>query len=64
MIRKYHNHKLQANPWYREEEPHNNHETSGRQKSKLISSLIPIVMIAKLKWTQERKQSFGINQIP
>ena len=26
-IRKYHNHKLQANPWHREEEPHNNHET-------------------------------------
>ena len=31
MIRKYHNHKLQTNPWYREEEPHNNHETSRRQ---------------------------------
>ena len=24
MIRKYHNHKLQTNPWHREEEPHNN----------------------------------------
>ena len=31
MIRKYHNHKLQTNPWHREEEPHNNQETSGRQ---------------------------------
>ena len=31
MIRKYHNHKLQTNLWYREEEPHNNHETPGRQ---------------------------------
>ena len=31
MIRKYHNHKLQTNPWQREEEPHNNHETPGRQ---------------------------------
>ena len=31
MIRKYHNHKLQTNPWHREEEPHNNHETPGRQ---------------------------------
>ena len=31
MIRKYHNHKLQTNPWNREEEPHNNHETQGRQ---------------------------------
>ena len=27
MIRKYHNHKLQTNPWHRDEEPHNN----GRQ---------------------------------
>ena len=31
MIRKYHNHKLLTNPWHREEEPHNNHETPGRQ---------------------------------
>ena len=29
MIRKYH--KLQTNPWYREEEPHNNHETPAAQ---------------------------------
>ena len=33
MIRKYHNHKLQTPPppWHREEEPHSNHETPGRQ---------------------------------
>ena len=31
MIRKYQNHKLQTNPWHREEEPHNNHEAPGRQ---------------------------------
>ena len=31
MIRKYHNHKLQTNPWHRDEEPHNIHETPGRQ---------------------------------
>ena len=31
IIRKYHNHKLQTNVWYRKEEPHNNHETPGRQ---------------------------------
>ena len=30
-IRKYHNHKLQTNPWHPEEEPHNHHETPGRQ---------------------------------
>ena len=27
MIRKYHNHKLQTNPWHNKKEPHNNHET-------------------------------------
>ena len=31
MIRKYHNHKLQINQWHHEEEPHNNHDTQGRQ---------------------------------
>ena len=31
MIRKYHNHKLQTIPWHCEKEPHNNHETPGRQ---------------------------------
>ena len=31
MIRKYHNHKLQTYPGHREEEPHNNQETPGRQ---------------------------------
>ena len=31
MNRKYHNHKLQTNPWHCEEESQNNHETQGRQ---------------------------------
>ena len=31
MVRKYNNQKLQTNPWHREEESHNNHETPGRQ---------------------------------
>ena len=31
MIRKYHNRKLQTNPWHRKEEPHNTHEKPGRQ---------------------------------
>ena len=33
MIRKYHNRKPQTNPWHREEEPHNHHETPGRQSN-------------------------------
>ena len=52
MIRKYHNHKLQTNPWHHEEGPHNNHETPGRQ----TSSLFPIEMIAKLELTQSNAQ--------
>ena len=31
MIRKYHNHKMQTNPWHHEEEPHNNQELPWRQ---------------------------------
>ena len=31
MIKKYHNHKLQTNPRYREDEPHSKHETRRRQ---------------------------------
>ena len=33
MIKKYHNHKLQTNPWHREEEPQNTNsqKTLGRQ---------------------------------
>ena len=51
MIRKYHNYKLQTNPWHREEEPHNNHETPGNL-GKATSFLFPIKMIANLEWTK------------
>ena len=46
------NHKLQINPWHREEEPHNNHETPGRhtkQSNQLSFFLFPIKMIVKLE---------------
>ena len=56
MIRKYHNQKLQTNPWHREEEPHNNHETQGRQTKQSNQLSLPIEMIAKLKWTQSNAQ--------
>ena len=39
MKRKYHNHKLQTNPWHCEEESHNNHETLGRQTKQRKSAL-------------------------
>ena len=51
MIRKYHFHKLQTNPWYREEEPHNNHETPGIQTKQKTSSLLLIKINGKLEWT-------------
>ena len=56
MIRRYHNHKLQTNPWHREEEPHNNHETPGRQTKKSNQLSHPMEMIAKLEWTQSNVQ--------
>ena len=47
----YHNHKLQTNGWHHEEEPHNNHETPGRQQNKATSSLFSIKLIEILEWT-------------
>ena len=52
MIRNFHNHKLQTNPWHRVEEPHNNCKT----QSKATSFLYPVKMIAKLEWTQSNAQ--------
>ena len=40
MIRKYHNQKLQINPWHHKEEPYNNHKTPGRQTKQ--SNQLPI----------------------
>ena len=56
MIRKYHNHKLQTKPWHREEEPHNNHETPGKQTQQSNQLSRPIEMITKLEWTQSNAQ--------
>ena len=41
MIRKYHNHKLQTNPWHGEEEPHDNHKTPGRKTPKSNQHSLP-----------------------
>ena len=41
MIRKYHNHKLQTNPWHGEEEPQNNHETPGRETKQTNQLSLP-----------------------
>ena len=42
MIRKYHNHKLQTSARHREEGPHNNHETPGRQTKQSNQLSLPI----------------------
>ena len=55
-MRKYHNHKLQANPWHREEEQHNNHETHEEKLTKASSPFLPNKMIAKPEWTQSNAQ--------
>ena len=60
MIRKFHNHKLQTGPWLREEEPHNNHETPGRQTKQSNQLSLPnqddckTRMIIKQRTTKHR----------
>ena len=51
MIRKYHNHKPQATPWYREEEPLNHLETPGRQIKQSNQLSTPHQIIATQEWT-------------
>ena len=48
LIRKYHNHKLQTNPWHREEDPHNNHETPGRQTKQ--SNQLSLQVLLLIHW--------------
>ena len=59
MIRKYHNHALQTNPRHREEEPHNNYKTTGRQikqSNRLSLSHQDDWQFAKLERTQSNAQ--------
>ena len=56
MIKIYHNYKLQTNPWHREEEPQNNHETPRRQTKQSNQLSLPLGMIVKLEWTQRNAQ--------
>ena len=64
MIRKYHNHTLQTNPWHREEEPQNiySNNTYVRQYSKATNFLFLFKMIAKLGWTQSNAYKTKINR--
>ena len=48
MIRKYHNNKLQTNSWLHEDEPHSNHEFSGRQTKQSNQPSLLIKLVAKL----------------
>ena len=54
MMRIYHNHTLQTNPWWREEEPQNtnSHKISGRQLKQSDQLSLLVKIIAKLEMTQ------------
>ena len=56
MIRKYHNHKQQTNPWHREEEPHNHQETIGRQTKQSNQLSLPHQDNCKTRMTQSNVQ--------
>ena len=67
MIRKYNNHKLQTNPWHRKEEPHNNHETPGRQTKPSNQLSLPIKddcktrIDIKQRTTKHRTNTYSYN---
>ena len=52
MIRKYYNHKPKTNPWHREEEPHNHHQTPGRQTKQSNQLLFdhPFIRRSAIYW--------------
>ena len=56
MIRKYHNHKLQTNPWHREVESHNNDETPGRQTKQSNQLSLPHQDDYKTRMAQSHAQ--------
>ena len=54
MIRKFHNNKLQTNPWHREDEPDNNHETNKANQQALSSPSRWLQNYIGQKVTQEK----------
>ena len=64
MIKKYHNHKLQTNPWHCKEELQNNHKALGRQTKESNSSFFPIEKIAKLELISSNAQKIEQIQTP
>ena len=58
MIRKYHNPKLQTNPWHPEEEPHNNQATSGRQTKQSNQRSLPHRDDCKFKQFKNQNNKF------
>ena len=62
--RKFHNHKLQTNPWHREEEPHSNHEALGKQtkQSNQISlpHLLALFLILSLSLSLSLSPPFSL----
>ena len=64
MIRRYDNHKLQTNPWHREEEPHNNHETPRGQTKQSNQLSLPHRDDCKTRMAQSNAQQNIEHRIP
>ena len=56
MIRKNQSHKLQTNPWHREEESQQSRDTSKTNKAKQPALPSPNEVIVKLEWTESNAQ--------
>ena len=63
MIREYHNHKPQTNPWLREEEPHNHHKTPGRQTKESNQLSLPHQDDYKTRIVKPRKFKLPLFEI-
>ena len=58
MIRKYHNHMLQTNPWHQEEEPHHEEKHREVKQGKFVEFISP-----RKGYFRETYKSQNINPI-
>ena len=63
MIKKYHNHKLQTNPWHHKEEPHNNLVTPGRQTKQSNQLSIPHRETLKIFFSRDETHHAWIQKV-
>ena len=60
MVRKFHNHKLQTNPWHCEEEPHSNHEALGKQTKQSNQISLPHLLALFLSLSLSLSSRFSL----